>query len=119
MTEGYCVKCKKKVEMKDPKESLTKSEDRYRGIFDQAAVGVALLKPDGTWLEVNNKLCDIVGYTEGELLTKTFQDITHPDDLQADLDFVNQLLNDEVKTYSTEKPTQTRPRPTHFLRNTS
>ncbi len=91
------------IEHKQAEESLTKSEERFRGVFDQAAVGVARLTPDGKGVEVNNKLCDIVGYPKDELLTKTFQEITHPDGLQIDLAYVNQLLNDEIKTYSMEK----------------
>ncbi len=91
------------TERKRAEEELQESEERFRSVFDQAAVGVARLAPDGTWLEVNNKLCDIVGYSRDEFLSKTFQDITHPDDLQVDLDYVKQLLKDEIKTYTMEK----------------
>lgn len=84
-------------------ETLKENEKKYKAIFEQAAVGVARLKPDGTWLEVNKKLCDIVGYSKEELLTKTFQDITHPDDLEADLSHVHQLLHNEIETYSMHK----------------
>ncbi len=82
---------------------LIESEKRFRSVFDQAAIGVARVNLNGSWLEVNKKLCDIVGYTEEELLTKTFQDITHPDDMQPDLDYVEKLLSDEIKTYTLEK----------------
>jgi PAS domain S-box-containing protein len=78
-------------------------EQRFRATFEQAAVGIAVVAPDGRWLRVNQKLCDIVGYGHDELLTKTFQDITHPDDLDADLSFVRQMLAGEIETYSTEK----------------
>lgn len=71
--------------------------------FEQAAVGVALLSPDGHWLRTNRKLCDIVGYTQQELLSRTFQDITHPDDLDADLDNVRRMLAGEIDSYSMEK----------------
>ena len=80
------------------------SEKKFRALFQQAAVGVARVGLDGAWIEVNEKLSDIVGYTYEELLSKTFQDITHSDDLQTDLNYVNQLLNDdEIATYSMEK----------------
>ncbi|EDZ62119.1 multi-sensor signal transduction histidine kinase [Sulfurimonas gotlandica GD1] len=82
---------------------IIESERKFRGTFDQAAVGVARVNLDGTWLEVNKKLSDIVGYTKEELLTKTFQDITHPDDLEDDLNYINQLLHDDIKTYSMHK----------------
>lgn len=71
--------------------------------FTYAAIGMALVAPDGTWLKVNKALCDIVGYPPQELVTKTFQDITHPDDLDEDLRFVNQMLMGDIDTYQMEK----------------
>jgi PAS domain S-box-containing protein len=82
---------------------LEESEERFRATFDQAAVGIAHVGTDGRWLRVNRKLCDIVGYRPDELLTLTFQDITHPDDLAADLAQVRRLLAGEITTYSMEK----------------
>lgn len=79
------------------------SEQRFRATFEQAAVGIALVALDGHWLRVNQKLCDIVGYCLDELLEKTFQDITHPDDLDSDLAYVQRLLAGEITTYSLEK----------------
>ncbi|WP_050799485.1 EAL domain-containing protein [Thiocapsa marina] len=83
--------------------ALQESERRFRSVFEQAAVGMARLAPDGTWLDVNDKLCSIVGYTREELLSKSFQDTTHPDDLQADLDYVDQLLQGRIRAYAMEK----------------
>ncbi|MEO6739046.1 MAG: PAS domain S-box protein [Chthoniobacteraceae bacterium] len=79
------------------------SEARFRAIFELAAVGVALVSKDGAWLDVNQRLCDIVGYTREELLGLTFQDITHPDDLDADLGHVRQMLAGDIRTYAMEK----------------
>lgn len=84
-------------------KELKESEQRYRAAFNQAAIGIARLGLDGHWLEVNQKLCDIVGYSRKELLATDVQLITHPDDLNTDLDLVNQVLNDEIKTYSLDK----------------
>jgi diguanylate cyclase (GGDEF)-like protein/PAS domain S-box-containing protein len=84
-------------------QALEASERKFRGIFDQAAVGIALLSPEGRWLQVNQRLCEIVGYSESELLHKTFQDITHPEDLGKDLKLVAQLLAGEISTYTLEK----------------
>lgn len=64
---------------------------------------MALVGTDGHFLQVNRSLCEIVGYLERELLDKTFQDITHPDDLEADLECVRQLLSGEIRTYQMEK----------------
>jgi PAS domain S-box-containing protein len=79
------------------------SEQRFRATFKQAAVGISLVAPAGRLLQVNQKLCDITGFTQAELLDKTFQDITHPDDLQADLILAEQLLEGAIETYSMEK----------------
>ncbi|MDO8248847.1 MAG: PAS domain S-box protein [Rhodoferax sp.] len=79
------------------------SERRFRATFEQAAVGLSLVAPEGRLLLVNQKLCDIAGYPRDELLSKTFQDITHPDDLDADLSLVRQMLAGEIGTYSLEK----------------
>ena len=79
------------------------SETRFRNTFEQAAVGIAHVALDGKWLKVNQKLCQIVGYTKEELLQKTFQDITYPDDLNTDLNYVRQIFAGEIQTYSMEK----------------
>lgn len=85
------------------KEALEESQARFRATFEQAAVGIAHVSTDGRWQRVNQKLCDIVGYTREELMNKTFQDITHPDDLDTDLDNVRKVLAGEISTYSMEK----------------
>ncbi len=83
--------------------AVRESEARFRAIFAQAAVGVAQVAPDGRWLDVNQRLCEIVGYAREELLGGTFQAITHPDDLEADLEFVRQMLANEIRSYAMEK----------------
>ncbi|MGV8992123.1 MAG: PAS domain S-box protein [Thiobacillus sp.] len=84
-------------------KALRDSEARFAATFDQAAVGIAIVSPEGHWLRVNQKLCDIVGYDEPALLSKTFQDITHPDDLDIDLGYVRQMLAQVISNYSMEK----------------
>jgi PAS domain S-box-containing protein len=84
-------------------EALISSDERFRATFEQAAVGLARVGLSGKWLEVNQKLCDIVGYSRAELLELTFQDITYPADLDSDLDLVRQLLAGQRQTYSLEK----------------
>lgn len=83
--------------------ALQTSEEQFRSAFDNAAIGMALVSPDGRWLQVNRALSGIIGYTEQELLEKTFQDITHPDDLDIDLTYVRQVLAGEIESYQMEK----------------
>jgi PAS domain S-box-containing protein len=83
--------------------ALSESEQRFRATFEQAAVGMAHVGLDGRWLRVNERLCRIVGYTRDELLQLTFQDITHPDDLDADLEQMHRLIRGEIESYSMEK----------------
>jgi PAS domain S-box-containing protein len=78
-------------------------EDRFRGAFDFAAIGMALVSPTGRWLKVNRMLCEIVGYTEQELLKSDFQAITHAEDLDLDLNYVRQMLAQEIYHYEMEK----------------
>lgn len=79
------------------------SEELFRSVFEQAAVGIAQVGLDGRWLRFNDALCRIVGYEREELSHKTFQDITHPDDLPADLEQAGRLGAGEIDSYSMEK----------------
>ncbi|NEX59474.1 sensor domain-containing protein [Noviherbaspirillum galbum] len=75
----------------------------YRTTFDLAAIGIAHLTPEGKWLRVNQFLCDMLGYSQDELVHKNFQELTHPDDLSADLDQVADLLAGKINFYAMEK----------------
>jgi len=90
-------------ERKRAEEALRESEVRFSQAFEQAAIGMALVAPDGHWLKVNRALCELIGYSEEELMVKTFQDITHPADLDTDLEYVRQMLAGEIQTYQMEK----------------
>jgi two-component system cell cycle sensor histidine kinase/response regulator CckA len=84
-------------------EALALSEEQFRNAFGNAPIGMAIVSTEGRWLRVNRALCEIVGYSEDELLARTFQDITHPDDLEADLAHVRRLLAGESRSYEMEK----------------
>jgi PAS domain S-box-containing protein len=84
-------------------ERIRESEERFRGTFANAAVGIGHVGLDGRWLRFNDRLCDITGYPRDELRALTFQDITHPEDLETDLDHVNALLTGESERYTMEK----------------
>jgi PAS domain S-box-containing protein len=79
------------------------SDELFRSVFEQAAVGIAQVGLDGRWLQFNDALCHIVGYGREALSRKTFQEITHPDDLDADLEKARRLGAGEIDTYSIEK----------------
>jgi len=83
--------------------ALRDSEERFRTTFEQAAVGISHVAADGHWLRVNKKLCDIVGYTADELLRMTFQDVTHPDDIAADVEQAAKVAAGKLEQYSLEK----------------
>ena len=91
------------AELQQNRQRLEDSEAQFRTTFEQAAMGCAHLAISGEWLRVNQKLCDIVGYSREELLATTFQNITHPDDLAADLALVTELLAGTTENYSLEK----------------
>lgn len=84
-------------------EALRESEQRNKLTFHHAPVGMAIVDLDGRWLQVNAAVVALTGYAEDELLTMTFQDITHPEDLQLDLDHLNRLYAGEVTSYRIEK----------------
>jgi PAS domain S-box-containing protein len=82
---------------------LGESERRYRSIFDLAAVGIAHVSLEGRFVRVNRRLCEIAGYTAEEMLELAFQDITHADDLEADLHLARRAIAGEIAEYSTER----------------
>ena len=84
-------------------EKLQESEAKFRSAFDYAAIGMALVSPTGKFIKVNSALCQLLGYQAAELLQKDFQNITHSEDLDADLEFTRQMLADEINTYQMEK----------------
>jgi PAS domain S-box-containing protein len=82
---------------------LEAAEQQYRAVFTQAAMGVARVSPDGRFLEVNDRFCEIARRSRAELLTLTFQEITHPEDLDSDVAQARAVLAGDIETYTTEK----------------
>lgn len=78
-------------------------EQQLAQAFRYAPIGKALVSLNGAWMKVNQSVCQLLGYSEEELLRITFQDITHPDDLHSDLHQLKQLVSGEIETYSMEK----------------
>lgn len=80
-----------------------KSDAYVDATLENAAIGIAHVGLDGAWLRVNERLLELVGYERGELLTITFQDITHPDDLETDLGLLRDLIDGKIPHYQMEK----------------
>lgn len=79
------------------------SQETFRGSFENAAIGMAIVKPDGQWLQINNRVSEIVGFSAEELRKKTFRDITHPEDLDLDLKLLNELIDGKRDHYHMDK----------------
>jgi PAS domain S-box-containing protein len=91
------------TERRRVEESLRASEERFANAFEHAAVGMALVGLDGRWLKVNRALCELVGYSQAGLLMRSFQDITHPDDLDTDLENMRGLVAGKIHSCRMEK----------------
>lgn len=88
---------------KEAEEALKNSEARFSTSFESAGIGMALVATDGKFLKVNHALCQMVGYTTEEMMERTFQDLTHPEDLEADLALLEKALRGELDSYQMEK----------------
>ena len=84
-------------------DELRESKARFRGAFDQAAIAMAITHPDGRWIKVNRALCELLGYTERDLLEIPFQTVTHPDDIAPNLELFQRALAGEIDGYQMEK----------------
>jgi PAS domain S-box-containing protein len=85
------------------RQELKTSMDTFASAFNDSGIGMALVSPEGKWIDVNHVLCQMTGYTKDELLLITFVEITHPDDLETDSAQMNAMLAREINTYSIEK----------------
>ena len=83
--------------------ALAESEARFRQAFEHAGIGMAIVSPEGRWLRVNRAMCQIVGYAAEELAARTYRDITHPDDLEANTAHTRALLAGETASFQLEK----------------
>ncbi|MEH1888754.1 MAG: PAS domain S-box protein [Nostoc sp.] len=88
---------------KQTEVALRESEERFRAMFNQAAVGITLITLDGRFLQINSALCEITGYSHEELIQMNFEEITHPDDLEVDSENARRVLAKEISNYSLEK----------------
>jgi PAS domain S-box-containing protein len=106
-SEGKCIRLIGTIQDIDQEKKIQRelqhSEEQFRTAFNYSAIGMALVSIEGRWLKVNQKLCDMVGYTEEEMLQKTFIDMTHPDDVHVDLELVNKSSQEYIPNIQREK----------------
>ena len=100
---GYLAIVVDITDRKRTEVAIRESEERFRLSFGQAPIGIALIGTEGRWLQVNRALCRMLGYEEPELLATTFQQITHPEDLEIDADLVHLMLAGGIHEYQMEK----------------
>ncbi len=84
-------------------EIIKANEQEFSAAFEYASIGIGLVGKNGEWLRVNKSLCEMLGYSSSDLMLCTFQDITHEDDVEKDLAFLKQLVNDEIPSYQMVK----------------
>jgi len=84
-------------------EKFRESESKFRTAFEFSAIGMALVSLEGNWLKVNKRFCEMVGYSEQELLAMSFMDITHPDDIKGGLNLIEMAATGESRAYHIEK----------------
>ncbi len=89
--------------LRKSEESLRQSERRFRNYFEQGLIGMAATSLDGHWLEVNDHICEILGYEREELLRRTWKELTYPEDLGKDLELFNRLLAGKIEHYRLDK----------------
>lgn len=94
--------------LREERKLIAASETRFRNAMEYSAIGMALVSPEGKWLQVNQSLCRFLGYSSDELLTLTFQQITWSGDLKRSLEKLEQLAAGEIESYSMEKRYYTR-----------
>lgn len=91
------------TELKTTQMQLQRQEESFVGAFENSSIGMALVGLDGKWIQVNDSVCNSVGYTKEELMNLTFQDITHPEDLEKDLNLLHEVINGKRDSYQIEK----------------
>jgi PAS domain S-box-containing protein len=91
------------AELKKSETSLRQSEMQFRRYFEQNLIGMAMTSPSKAWINVNDKLCEILGYSFAELQELSWDKITHPDDLAINLEGFNLIIDGQIEDYETDK----------------
>jgi PAS domain S-box-containing protein len=100
---GYIGSCIDIDDAKRAAELLREREERLRAFFETSAVGIAITSPQKGWVEVNDQICEMLGYPREELTRNTWLELTHPDDIAPDVQQFNRVLSGEIEGYSLDK----------------
>lgn len=100
---GICVTTSDITEKKHLEQLAKRNAEMFQNAYTHSGIGIALVAPDGRWLNLNHAFCTLLGYTKEELLLSDFMAITHPNDLEKDLEYVAQMLRRERESYQMEK----------------
>ena len=103
LKNGVSVFVKDITEQKLTEEALINSELRFRNCFDLPLIGFAITSPVKGWIEVNERICSILGYSRDEIVQMTWSELTHPDDLATDIEQFNLILSGQIEKYSMDK----------------
>ncbi len=95
--------CQDITEREKAEKLLKESENKFRSFYELPLIGIGINSPDKGWVEANDKLCEILGYSREELFKTTWDELTYPDDLDKDLEQFNRLLNGYINSYTIEK----------------
>ena len=101
--EDVTDRMRSEEEIKKAQAALRESEERYRAVFDNAGIGIDLVDRDGRFMQVNNALISMLGYTDREFHRLIFTDITHPDDREISKQWLEKVMRGEISTYRLEK----------------
>jgi PAS domain S-box-containing protein len=101
--KGYLAVCRDVTMQKSAERALKESAARLRAYFESPAVGIALTSPEKGWIEVNDKICSMLGYSRDELSRMSWLEVTHPDDVAANLEVFDRLVAGEFDSYSLDK----------------
>jgi len=91
------------AERKRIEGELRESRENFQGYFNMGAVGMAVTTPEKTWIEVNDRMCQIFGYSKEELSKMTWTELTHPNDLEANLKLFDQMTAGKIDSYQLDK----------------
>ena len=91
------------TDRKTIEQRLQESEEKYRSVFENSSTGVSIVDPEGRIMEANSAVSEILGYSKEEIVNKTIEDVTHPDDLENSLTQFHKLLSGEIDSYRIDK----------------